>query len=101
MFAALSAGLIFGIFWERKSAETLYVHIDDEGLRLPVMRRKFIPWTEVENVVMRFGTLTINCVDNHFFQWNISNGKEDNEIFEAFCNAKVEEHKGKRRNDAW
>ncbi len=101
MFTALCVGLIFAIFWERKSAETLYVHIDETGLRLPVVRRRFIPWTEVENVVLRFGTLTINCIDNHFFQWSINTPDQENEIFEAFCNAKIEENKGKRRNDDW
>ncbi len=100
MFSALSVGLAFAIFWERRSAETLYVHVDDTGIRLPVVRRRFIPWVEVENVVMRFGTLTINCVDNHLFQWSI-NGNDDYEIFEAFCEAKIEESKGKRRNDDW
>jgi len=101
MFGALCAGLVFAIYWERKSAETLYIHVDEDGLRLPVTRRRFLPWVEVENVVMRFGTLTINCVDNHFFQWNINATDQDSEIFEAFCEAKIEENKGKRRNDDW
>ena len=100
MFSALSAGLAFAIYWERKSAVQLYVHVDDTGIRLPVVRRRFLPWVEVENVVMRFGTLTINCVDNHLFQWSI-NSNDDYEIFEAFCAAKIEESKGKRRNDDW
>ena len=102
MFAALCAGLLFAIYWERKSADTLYVHVDDNGLLMPVMRRKFLPWVEVENVVMRFGTLTINTADNHFFQWNIVVSTDhDAEIFEAFCSAKIEEYRGKRRNDDW
>lgn len=101
MFAALCAGLIFAVYWERKSAETLYVHVDEKGLRLPVTRRRFIPWVEVENIVWRFGTLTINCVDNHFFQWSIASMNYNTEEFETFCNDKIEAHKGKRRNDDW
>ncbi len=101
MFSVLSAAIMFSIYWERKAAGTLYVHVDDEGLRLPVVRRRFIPWVEVDEVVLRFGTLTINLVDNHLFQWNINDPNFDNEIFEAFCIAKVEENKSKRRNDEW
>jgi hypothetical protein len=101
IFGVLSAALLFAFYWERNSGGLLYVHIDDNGLKLPVVRRRFIPWSEVEQVVLRFGTLTINCIDNHFFQWNILDPDFDNEIFEQFCNVKVEENISKRRNDDW
>ncbi len=101
MFSALSAGLLFALYWERKSGATLSVHIDDTGIRLPVVRRRSLRWTEVDQVVYRFGTLTINCADNHLFQWNIADPSFDNEIFEAFCAAKIEENKAKRINDDW
>ncbi len=101
MFAALSAGLVFALYWERKAGSTLYVHIDDSGLRLPVVRQRSLSWAEVEGVVYRFGTLTINTADNHLFQWNIAEADFDNEIFEAYCGAKIEENRAKRINDDW
>jgi hypothetical protein len=101
MFGVLSAGLLFALYWERKAGGTLYVHIDDTGLRLPVVRQRSLTWVEVDQVVFRFGTLTINTADNHLFQWNIAIPDFDNEIFEAFCSAKIEENRGKRRNDDW
>ena len=101
MFAVLSAGLVFALYWERKAGGTLYVHVDDTGLRLPVVRRRFLRWTEVDEVVYRFGTLTINTADNHLFQWNIADPDFDNEIFEAFCLAKIEDNRAKRRNNDW
>ena len=101
MFGALSAGLLFAIYWEREKGAVLYIHIDDGGLRLPVVRKRLLPWTEVDDVVYRFGTLTVNCADNHLFQWNIADNDVDNEIFEAYCKAKVEAHMDKRRKDDW
>ena len=101
LFGGLSAGLVFALFWERNAGNKLYVHVDAEGLRLPVVRRRFIPWTEVEVVVLKYGTLTINCLDNHLFQWTVADPDFDNAQFEAFCEAKVEENVGKRRNDEW
>jgi len=101
MFGVLSAGILFAMFWERKSGAVLYVHIDESGLQLPVLRRRTLPWTEVEEVVLRFSILTINCTDNHLFQWTIADTNTDPEIFEAFCNAQVEKHKSERRNDDW
>ena len=101
MFSALSAGLLFALYWERKKGGVLYVHIDDNGLTLPVVRKRSLSWADVDQVVYRFGTLTINCADNHLFQWNIADPEFDNEIFEAFCAAKIEENRSKRRNDEW
>jgi len=101
IFGMLSSALVFALYWERNSGGALYVHVDDNGLKLPVMRRRFIPWAEVDQVVLRFGTLTINCVDNHFFQWTLADPDFDNEIFEQFCSVKIEENISKRRNDEW
>jgi len=101
MFSVLAAALIFSLYWERKAGSTLFVHVDEKGLRLPVVRRRFVPWVDVEEVLLRFDTLTINLADNHLFQWNIAAANIDSEIFEAFCSAKVEENRGKRRNDEW
>lgn len=101
IFGGLCAALLFALYWERSAGNKLFVHIDDDGLRLPVVRRRFIPWSEVENVVLRFGTITINCVDNHLFQWTIAEPGFDNEIFETYCKTKVEENVSKRRKDEW
>ena len=101
MFGALSLGLMFALYWERRSDSVLYVHVDDSGLRLPVVRRRMLPWAEVEDVVLRFSTLTINCTDNHLFQWSIADTKIDSEHFEAYCMARIEENKGKRVSDDW
>jgi len=102
IFGILSASLLFGIYWERTSGGTLSIHVDDTGLKLPVTsRQRFLKWTEIEEVVMRFGTLTVNTVDNRFFQWSISNTDIDNTAFEAYCTAFIETNKSKRRNDEW
>jgi hypothetical protein len=102
MFGVLSASILFSMYWERTSSGKLFVHIDKDGLKLPVTSRKrFLAWQEVENVVLRFGTLTIDCADNRLFQWNVSETGFDSDIFEAFCKAMVDENRNKRRNDDW
>ena len=103
IFGILCAALLFALFWEKSMGEQLTVHIDDEGVKLPVTaRRRFIPWTEIEQIILRFGTLSIDCVDNHLFQWNVSIPGLNNETFETFCVAKVEENRDKRtKEDEW
>ncbi len=101
IFGILSAALVFALYWERAASATLFVHVDDNGLKLPLLKRRFIHWWEVEELVLRFGILTINCTNNHFFQWSVSETDFDDETFQQFCNRMIEENIGKRRNDDW
>jgi hypothetical protein len=102
IFSILSASLVFGIYWERAAGGSLAIHIDDEGLKLPVTaRQRFLKWTEVEEAVLRFGIFTINTVDNRLFQWSVSNTDINNTEFEAYCNALIEANRSKRIVDEW
>jgi hypothetical protein len=102
MFGILSAAVLFAIFWERGSNSSMAVRIDKEGVKLPVTARKrFIPWQDIEQVLFKFGTLTINCCDNRLFQWTIGNLSIDKENFEAFCNKQIEAAKEKRLVNDW
>ena len=102
IFSALSAALLFALYWERTAGSPLFVHFDKEGIRLPsTSRRKFKPWTEVEQVIVRFGTLTIDCTDNSLFQWMLATVDVDTELFEMYCKTQFEENRGKRRKNDW
>lgn len=102
IFSVLSAAVLFAIFWERAAGQKLFIHIDDSGIMLPVTARKrFIPWVVVEEVVLRYGTLSVECLQNRLHQWDIAESDIDDEIFMAYCTAQVEANKGKRRNDEW
>jgi hypothetical protein len=103
IFSVLAAALMFSLWWERRMNNALYVDISDEGLRLPVTSRKrFIPWQEVEQVILRYGTLTIDCITNQLFQWTVADDIDiDAGRFETYCMEQVEANKGKRRTDDW
>ena len=102
IFGVLSAAIVFAIFWERDTGSPLAVHIDKDGVKLPAtVRKRFIPWTEVESIILRFGTLTLSFTDNSVFQWDITNPDFDNEIFEAYCSTQIEVNKSKRLKDDW
>ncbi len=102
IFGILIAALLFGLLWERTAGDQLSVHLDEEGIKFPTSsgnRNK--PWKEVEEVIHRFGILTINCTDNSLLQWNTNSPAIDNKSFESWCSTMVEEGKTKRRNDDW
>jgi hypothetical protein len=102
IFGALSAVILFALFWERTAGSPLSVHLDESGIKLPASSTKrFKPWTEVDEVLLRFGILTINCTDNSLLQWNVADKEIENKALEAWCTTQVEENKSKRRNDDW
>jgi hypothetical protein len=100
IFGVLTASLAFAIFWERSKGEILYVNVSDDGISLPVTSRKrFVEWKEVENVVLRYGTLSVNCVDDRLFQWTtLPHSYKPLEI-EQFSEEQVEKHKQEKEED--
>lgn len=102
MFGILAAALLFALYWEGTNAQTLYIRVDSEGVKLPVTSRsRLIIWPEIEQVLFRFGTLTIDCLDNRLFQWNISQVNFDKEEFEIFCQQQIELSKANRDANNW
>jgi hypothetical protein len=102
IFAAITVAIAFAMYWERAAGGQLFVSVDDEGVRFPITSRKrFLPWTEVEEITFRYGTLSVNSIDNHLFQFSLSLPDGDDHTFETWCLARVEQHKPNRRNDDW
>jgi len=102
IFGALGLAVLFALFWERENNTALFVHIDNEGITLPSAgRSKIVPWTEAEAVMLRFGTLSIDCTDNRRFQWNIREFTFKPTELEQFCSDKIEESRSKRLTNNW
>jgi hypothetical protein len=102
MFGILSLAIIFALYWEGSADKAQYIIVDNDGIKLPLTSRKrFVGWVEIEKVILRFGTLTVDCHNQRFFQWNVQPNDVDEEIFEGFCENQVEVNRSKRRNDDW
>lgn len=102
MFGILSVAIMFALYWESTGDKPQYIIVDKDGVKLPLTSRKrFIGWVEIEKVMLRFGTLTIDCHNQRFFQWNLLQTNLDEEAFEAYCAEQVEAYRGKRRTDDW
>ncbi|RYD58712.1 MAG: hypothetical protein EOP56_03750 [Sphingobacteriales bacterium] len=102
IFSVLGATLLFALFWEKGQENKLAVKVDDEGIVLPpTARKRFIPWYEAEQVLLRYGTLTIEGVGNKHYQWTVAHIDFDNVDFEAFCQRQIEAGKNKRPKNDW
>jgi len=102
IFGVLAAATAFAIFWERTSNKKQYIVIDNEGLQLPVSARsRFIQWWEAEQVLLKFGTLSIDCLDNRLYQWNIIDNDLNVDEIEIFCRKAIADNIDKRTKNNW
>jgi len=100
----LSGALVFALYWEQQGQrQARYITVDPDGIRLPgIGRGRLLGWPEVERVLLRFGVLTVDCYDNHLFQWNIRQADFDKETFETWCAQQIADGKRKRNHaDDW
>lgn len=102
MFGVLSAAVLFAIVWENQGDGSLKIFVDEEGVKLPVTsRRRFVAWMDIDQLLYRFGTLTVNCADNRLFQWTIGTTDFDKQQFERFCEQQIEAGRAKRDKNDW
>lgn len=102
IFTVLVAVIAFSLYWERDAGQQLLVSVDDTGIHLPVTSRKrFVKWEEADQVILRYGVLSIDCLDNKLYQFDVSASEASETAFNAFCAAQVEAHISKRRTDGW
>lgn len=102
IYGVLSVVLIFSLFWERKANSKQYVTVDEHGIQLPgSLRSKAMEWTGVEDVLLRFGVLSISTTDNHRYQWNVHKPEFDAAIFEQYCKTLVDNSRDRRSKDDW
>jgi len=99
-YGLLVIATLMALFWENNGNNNVKVFVTDEGIRLPFhARRRFIAWTEIEVVLLRFGILTIDCTNNKLYQWDVRYADFDADTFEKYCDKIVEENKSKRIAD--
>jgi hypothetical protein len=99
IFGILAATLLLATLWESSRNKTQYIHIDDKGVQLPASsRRNSLEWNEISRVILRFGILTIDCYDDHLYQWDVDTPDFDKEEMEAYCAKLVAENEHKKSN---
>lgn len=100
LFGLLAATIVFSLFWESGKKTNTSVLFTDSGTKLPVTsRRRHLNWHEIEQVLLRHGTITINCIDNRLYQWITTKHDTDVNAVEAYCNAMIEAAKKDRKAD--
>lgn len=68
---------------------------DEEGIVFNSFPKKEYPWSEIQNVVIKFGMLSIDFYNNKLIQQEINSFVDTNleEEFNAFCLQQINKHK--------
>lgn len=94
--------IAFALFWENQSDQSLKVVLSESEILLPMTsRKKKLQWSEVDQVLVRFNTITINCADNRLFQWVLSNQDIDIEGLHQFSKQQIVVNMHLRKQDNW
>ena len=90
MFTLFGGTLLFALLWEGKKGKDQTIITTEDHIKLPLAsKRKNIKWYEIQNVILKFGILTVNCIDGNMYQWTIGTIDFDKEEFQAFCDKQV------------
>lgn len=102
MYALFGGALLFALLWEGNKVKKQAIQITVDKIKLPVTaRRKSIEWYEIEKVILKYGTLTVNCVDGRMFQWTIDAYDFEDSFFQEFCEQQVNEAIKDRAKNNW
>lgn len=100
--AALLA-IIFAFFWEKNADTDKIIQINTSGIIIPnFFRNQVLKWQDIDHVVLRHSVLTIDCRNNHLFQFDTGKASQEitcPETIEDFCKKMIEEHKSLPKND--
>lgn len=101
MFGVAAAAIVFALYWEGNNA-ALLIHVDESGIHLPAgTTKRQIPWSDIEQVLLKFGTLTVNCADNRLYQWTVNAPGFEEHVFTAYCLRQVEQGRTQRDTNDW
>jgi hypothetical protein len=102
MFGILGAAVVFAFFWEQGGKNIQVITVDTNGVKLPLAsRRRHLNWLDIDEVLLKYGVLTINCSDNSMFQWTVGHTNFDKTAFDTFCHGRIEAGKSKRDTNNW
>jgi hypothetical protein len=64
-------GIAFAYLWEKSAGRKVQVVVTDTGVHLPYFSGKTLKWPEIERFIIKHGVLTVDCRDNHLYQYEI------------------------------
>jgi hypothetical protein len=79
-------------YLELNAHQPEYIHITENGIYLKRLNKKHIEWSEVKNLLIRHGNITINLKNNTLYQYNAYNFKDiqNKEAIELFAQTQID-----------
>jgi hypothetical protein len=101
IFTAMSIYIAYALMNDHL-LNTRSIYIGEKGIKNPYSaRNRFIGWEEIEDFAFKFNTVTVNCLDNRMYQWDVLPFHGDTETVEQFCEKQILTHHEKRIQNNW
>lgn len=102
LYGLVGLAIIYSFIQEHFSGREVAVLIDANRLHVPLgARSRTLRWQEVRRVLLQHGVLTIDCVDNRLYQWNVAKKDQpETGTFQEFCFERIHAAKPLRRKSA-
>lgn len=95
--------IVLAYYWEKRGEQTKNAYISTKGIKLPLAGKNgTLQWQEINNIMLRYNILTIDCKNNRLIQLHLST--ENTAIpptinLEQFCTEQILINKDKVIND--
>lgn len=103
LYSMVCGLIVYSFYQDTQINRVPEVLVDAKGVQVPLgALSRQIKWPEIERVLLKHGVLTIDCLDNRLYQWNILKAERtDMGAFQEFCQQQIEQAIPLRRKDDW
>lgn len=76
--AAALLVIVFAYLWEKDAQSDKVVAVSEKGIYIPGFFKSLnLPWQDISRVILKHAILTIDCHDNHLYQFPVTDVKAD------------------------
>ncbi len=102
IFGAIGVAVAYALYNESRAGAGTKISVQDDGLILPPGTKiKTLKWTDTDQVLLKFGVLTINTVDNTLLQWQVRSIDFDLDTFNRYCAQQIAINVPNRQKVDW
>lgn len=100
--AAALLVIVFAYLWEKDAQSAKVVTISERGVYIPgFFKSQNLPWQDISRVIIKHAILTIDCQNNHLYQFSVTDITADDseEPLSVFSMRMIAAHKHLPKSD--
>lgn len=94
--------IVFAFYWEFQAQKELILKMKEDSIQIPgIFIKKTIPWQDISHAVFKHQLITIDCQNNHLYQFQVRKLQPDIEqgAFNQWLQERIASHSHLPRTD--